>query len=314
MSIQLLDDCAQPVINGQVIATFNNGDPPLVFSLTDATSAIYSATWTPRQTGAQVTVSERATAPGFPAVATVLMGEVTPNAVPVLNHNGTLNIFNPLGGAPMAPGTVAEIFGSNLAGGTAVSSSLPLPDTVQGTTVIIGGLQAPILFLSPGQVNVQVPFELAPGQPYQVIISANGALTSPDPVQISNVSPGVAETPGGQVIAQHADAAGTLVTDSAPAQPGEFIVLYLVGLGLTDSSVQSGAASPATPPANALAEPSVTLDSEPVNVLFCGLTPDMVGLYQIDLQVPSNAKDGDLTIQISQAGTTANTGILPVHH
>ncbi len=176
MSTQLLDDCAQPVINGQVTATFSNGDPPLIFTLTDATAAIYTATWTPRRTGSQVTVSERATAPGFAAAATtLLMGEVTPNAVPVLNHNATLNVFNPIGGAPMAPGTVAEIFGSNLATGTVVSSNLPLPTTVLGTSVIIGGLQVPILYLSPGQVNVQVPFELAPGQPYQVVISANGS-------------------------------------------------------------------------------------------------------------------------------------------
>jgi uncharacterized protein (TIGR03437 family) len=314
MSVQLLDDCAQAVANGQVTATFSNGDPPLVFALTDATAAIYAATWTPRRTGPQVTVSARATAPGFAAVATTLQGEVTPNAVPVLNHNATLNVFNPQGGAPVAPGTVAEIFGSNLAAGTTVSSSLPLPNTAQGTSVIIGGLQAPILYVSPGQVNVQVPFELAPGQPYQVVISANGALSAPDSVQLTSVSPGVAEVPGGQLIAQHTDATATLVTDSQPAKPGEFIVLYLVGLGLTDAPVQSGAASPSSPPANALASPSVTLDGEPVNLLFCGLTPDLVGVYQIDLQVPPDAKDGDLTLQISQAGTTANMGILPVHH
>ncbi len=60
---------------------------------------------------------------------------------------------------------------------------------------------------------------------------------------------------------------------------------------------------------------SVTLDlREPVNVLFCGLTPGLVGVYQIDLQVPADARDGDLTLQINQAGTAATTGLLPVHH
>jgi hypothetical protein len=58
----------------------------------------------------------------------------------------------------------------------------------------------------------------------------------------------------------------------------------------------------------------VTLDGEPVNVLFAGLTPGLASLYQIDLQVPSDAKDGDLILQISQTGTPSNAGILPVHH
>ena len=178
--------------------------------------------------------------------------------------------------------------------------------------MIIGGVPAPILFVSPGQVNVQVPFELTPGQPYQVIVSTRGGLSPPDEIYLSSVSPGMAEIPGGQVIAQHIDAKGTLVSESAPAGPGELIVIYLVGLGLTDSPVRSGEASPSSPPANAAAMPSVTIDGEIVKLLFAGLTPGLVGLYQLDVQVPQDAKDGDLSLQISQASASPNTGILPI--
>jgi uncharacterized protein (TIGR03437 family) len=310
--VQLFDDCADAVVNGQVTVTFSNGDPPLTMALTDATDGVYSATWTPRHTDSQLTLSARITAPGFPAVSAALMGEVTPNAVPAVNHNAAINVFNPQAGAPMAPGTLAAIFGANLANQTAISSTLPLPDSLQGTSVIIGGRQAPILFVSPGQVNVQVPFELASGQPYQVIVSTPGGLTSPEVIHLAGVSPGVAESPGGQVIAQHIDSKGTLVSESAPAQPGEFIVLYLVGLGLTDTPVASGIASPSSPPANAADMPSITINGEDVKILFAGLTPGLVGLYQMDVQVPLDAKDGDLNLLIAQAGAAANTGILPV--
>jgi uncharacterized protein (TIGR03437 family) len=212
----------------------------------------------------------------------------------------------------MAPGTLAAIFGTNLASQTTVSSTLPLPDSLQGTSVIIGGRLAPMLFVSPGQVNVQVPFELAPGQPYQVIVSTPGGLTPPEVINLAGVSPGVAESPGGQVIAQHIDSKGTLVSESAPARPGEFIVLYLVGLGLTDTPVASGLASPSSPPADAADMPSITIDGEDAKILFAGLTPGLVGLYQMDVQVPLDAKDGDLNLLIAQAGAAANTGILPV--
>src|SRR5207248_1409118 len=164
------------------------------------------------------------------------------------NHNGTLHVFNPQVGAPLAPGTIVQIFGSSLASQTVVNTTIPLANTLAGTSVIIGGVQAPLFFVSPGQVNAQIPFELTPGQPYQIIVNANGALSTPDSMQSSAVAPGVAALASGLVNAQHG-ADGSLITEASPAKPGEFIVLYLAGMGLTDTPVVSGAAAPSNPPA-----------------------------------------------------------------
>jgi uncharacterized protein (TIGR03437 family) len=312
LEITLVNNCGNPVINGQVVATFSNGDPPLALTMTDPNAGIYVGTWTPRRTGSQVTVNAKATAPGFAAATVQIAGAVVPNVAPVLDHNGTLHVFTPQVGAPLAPGTIVQIFGSSLASQTVVNTTIPLAQSLAGTSVIIGGVQAPLYFVSPGQVNAQIPFELTPGQPYQIIVNANGALSTPDSLQSSAVAPGVAALASGLANAQHA-LDGSLITDASPAKPGEFVVLYLAGMGLTDTPVTSGAGAPSDPPARTQTPASIVLDSQPVPALFAGLTPGLAGLYQVNIQIPANARDGDLTLVVNQGDFQAGSVILPVH-
>ena len=304
LEIQLSNDCGSAVTNGQVVATFSNGDPPLALSAENSTSGLYSGTWTPRITGPQVTVTATATAQGFPAATARISGAVAPNVAPTLNVNGTLNAFAIAAepGVPIAPGSIVQIYGSGLAGQTVAATALPLMTNLGGTSVIIGGIAAPLYFVSAGQVNAQVPFELTPGQPYQLIVSANGALTTPQTIQLAAVTPGIAAYASGYAIAQHV-ADSSLITDASPAKPGEYVVIYLTGMGPTTVPVASGAVSPTSPLAYTSDAPAVTLNSEAVsNILFSGLTPTLAGLYQIDLQVPGDATNGDLTLVVTQPG------------
>jgi len=102
------------------------------------------------------------------------------------------------------------------------------------------------------------------------------------------------------------------VTDASPAQPGEYLVAYLAGMGLTDVQVPDGAVSPSNPLATVSVTPVVTLNGESVNVAFAGLTPGLVGLYQINFQVPPDASAGDLVLQITQQGVAADAGTIAV--
>jgi uncharacterized protein (TIGR03437 family) len=176
--------------------------------------------------------------------------------------------------------------------------------------VIIGGISAPISSVSPSQISAQVPFELDPDKQYQVIVSANGALATPDTVQLQTVAPGVKSTASGFIQAQHGN--GTDVTETAPAAPGEAISLFVAGMGLTDQTVASGAASPSSPAAQPVVAPSVSVDSAPAAVISSVLAPGQVGLYRILVTVPTYAKDGDLTLVVTQ-GTQSASGILAVH-
>jgi uncharacterized protein (TIGR03437 family) len=312
LSILLVDDCGNSIVNGQVVTTFSNGDPPLPLTTTDSSSGIYSGTWTPRAPSPQLTITARATASGFNAATAQIAGQVSPNAAPVLTPNGTLHVFDPLVGAALGPGNIVQIYGQNLASQTLSATNIPLPTTLGGTSVIVGGIQVPLYFVSPGQINAQIPFQLTAGTSYQVLVSANGALTTPNAIQLTVAAPGIAAFVSGEIIAQHLD--GTLVSETSPAVPGEFIVFYMAGLGQTTNPVATGAASPGTNLATPLVMPTLTLGGENVPILFAGLTPGLVGLYQVNFQVPSDAANGDLQLVVSQGGMKSNSTVLPVMH
>jgi uncharacterized protein (TIGR03437 family) len=316
LEIQLSNDCGSAVTNAQVVTTFSNGDPPLALSAENAATGLYSGTWTPRTTGAQVVVTATATASGFPPATVRIAGAVAPNVAPTLNVNGTLNAFAIAAepGVSIAPGSIVAIYGSGLAGQTIPNTTIPLMTNLGGTSVIIGGLAAPLYYVSPGQINAQVPFELTAGQPYQLIVSANGALTTPQTIQLGAVTPGIAAYPSGYALAQH-NADGSLITDASPARPGEYVIVYLLGMGPTTVPVASGAVSPSLPLASTSDAPTVMLNGDTVsNVPFSGLTPTVVGLYQIDFQVPADAANGDLTLVVTQPGFMGQSVILPVHN
>ena len=258
-----------------------------------------------------MTINVSASAPGYPQASSLIAGAVVPNAVPVLAPNGTLHSFDPLVGGALAPGTIVQIYGQNLASLATQPTTIPLPTLFNGTSVIIGGMLAPLYYVSAVQINAQIPFELQAGQQYQVIVSANGALTTPDSIQLSSATPGLAAFPNGTLIAQH-NSDGSLVTQTSPAQAGEYLVAYLAGMGDTNVPVPSGAASPGSPN---LAQPDdtavLTINGTQYPLLFAGLTPGLVGLYQIDFQVPSGLPAGNITIVVSQDGQPSNQTVLP---
>ena len=312
LAIQVLTDCGNPVANAQVIARFSNGDPPLELLLADATSGLYEGTWTPRSTSPQVTIATTVTAVGFSAASTRITGLVSVTGAPVLALGAVVHIYNPLLGGAVAPGTILAIYGSNLAPQPATDSGAPLPTSLAGTSVTIGGILAPLYYVSPSQIDAQLPFELLAGNQYEVIINSAGALSTPSSISVSAATPGIAASPSGLVIAQHADY--SLVSPESPAKPGEYLVLYLAGLGATDTAVADGAASPSSPLAHPLIAPVLTLNGTSVPVYFGGLTPGFVGLYQMNFQVPVGETSGNLQLVVSQAGAASNSTTLPVQN
>jgi uncharacterized protein (TIGR03437 family) len=186
-----------------------------------------------------------------------------------------------------------------------------LSTTFNGTFALIGGLQAPLYYLSSGQLDVQIPSELPPTQQYVIVVSANNAYTVPQTIDLVPAQPGVASLPDDTLIAQHSDF--TLVDSAHPAKPGEFLVMYLTAMGATKSSVASGAAAPSVEPlARVTLQPTVTVDNQSASIPYAGLTPGSIGLYQIDFQVPQNANSGELNVVVTQGGVASNTSKLRV--
>jgi uncharacterized protein (TIGR03437 family) len=229
-----------------------------------------------------------------------------------LTPGGAVHIYNPLLGGAVAPGTILSIFGSNLAPAAVANTAASLSTSLGNTSVTVGGILAPLYYVSPTQINIEVPVELVPGDQYEVIVNTNAALSTAGSIQVIAASPGIAAFPNGQVIAQHLDY--SLVSTASPAKPGEYLVIYLAGLGLTDTSVADGAASPSSPLAHPLVTPVLSLNGSNVPIAFVGLTPGFVGLYQMNFQVPPGTPNGNPPLLVSQSGVVSNSTTLPVHN
>jgi uncharacterized protein (TIGR03437 family) len=311
LEMQLNDDCGSSVPNGTVVASFSNGDPPITL-LGDGQSPFYSATWQPGNASTNVSVTLDAAAPGLASASAQLAGGVNTNATPApsLVIDGLLHNVNPVVGAPLAPGTVSQVYGTNLATTPDAPTTVPLPVVFKGVQVLVGGLNAPIYYISPTQLTVQIPSELNATNEYQAIIAVNGAYTLPQPVDLVPVAPGVVAFPDGSLVAQHSSDY-SLVSAAKPAKPGEVLIIYLVGLGATSVNVPSGNPAPADQLVTANTSVTVTIDGQPVKTPFVGLTPGGIGLYQIDLVVPPGIK-GNVSVAITQAGATANVTTLLV--
>jgi uncharacterized protein (TIGR03437 family) len=219
------------------------------------------------------------------------------------------------------PGSTGTIFGVGLmegVDGVFVPNVFPFPTEVQGVSVTVNGVQAPILGLAnvngQEQINIQVPFSVAaPGQA-AVVINNNGSSTTITGVQVLTVQPGffqVGVEGGLFVAALHADF--QLVTPSNPARPGEVILLFLTGLGATNPAVGTNVAGP-TPPAQTVLQPTVELDGVPQaisgNTAF--YAPQLVTVYQINIVVAADAQSGNRTLTVSIGGVNSPPVQLPV--
>ena len=315
LEVVLVDDCGTPIVNAAVIATFSNGDPGV--DLVGLGNGHYVQTWTPLNPsdslpGGNLSVAFQGFAPPLKPVSAEVIGAVTKDSLPVVATNGVINSFVASKGLPVAPGAVVQIYGSALANGTAFGTIANgrLSTAVAGTSVKIGGLDAPIAYASPTQINVQVPAELQANRQYQVIVNTGGVYSKPEPINTIAAQPVLAAFADGKIIAQ--DVSFNLINAQNPAHAGDVITLYLTGMGATTPSVATGTLAPGSPLVTTAVPPQVSIDTASADILFSGLTPGGVGLYQINVRIPAGIRTGDLQLVVSQNGIASNTAVVPV--
>lgn len=308
----MVDNCGNPVEGGAVAANFSNGDPPLAL-VDQGAGGQYVATWQPGKLNNTVVTLSGTSGNLTPAVAQI-SGLVTANAAPVLNQGGIVNDFNFLAGGALSPGAVAAAFGANLAtSSTPASPALPLPGSYQSTELIVSSILAPLYYVSQPQLNVEIPAELRPLQQYEAVGIVNNQLTLPVTVTLVAQAPIVDAGSDGTVIAQNANQGYALVSSSNPAHPKDTLVVYLVGMGATNPAVLSGQAAPGPPSlAQATVQPVVKINDQTAPIVYAGLAPGYVGLYQIDFTVPSTVTAGTANLTITQGNVSANATTLPI--
>jgi len=213
----------------------------------------------------------------------------------------------------VAAGSVASIFGVNLASTAAIGPSSPLVQTLAGTTVHIGANYLPLYFASPTQINLQVPPDLAPGQ-QTITVSPQGMPDVSANFLVARNAPGLFPMNlGGQsyALALHAD--GTLVTPDAPAIKGELLTVYGTGFGPTDHTRPFGFPVPATPPYLVVDPVSAQVGTSTLTVESAYALPGSIGVdavqFRLDSTVPSGA---NASFQLMVNGVNSNTLLLPV--
>jgi uncharacterized protein (TIGR03437 family) len=222
-------------------------------------------------------------------------------ATPAISSGGVIGSWAP-GAGPVAPGSLLSIYGSGFAVAENQPATLPLPTNVAGTTVNINGNPAPILYASAGQMNVQVPYEVAPGT---AVVTVNNVCGVSQPVvfQVSQAAPYILQGGTGDAVAFNQD--GSLNSPSNPAPAGTVIVVFLTGIGPLDNPVATGAGASGSPLSRATLPNSATIGGWNSTVDFLGLTPGTAGVAQADLTVPG-LSPGAYAVVVTVGGVASN--------
>ncbi len=209
------------------------------------------------------------------------------------------------GSRPVAPGGLITLMGRSLSPVNVATRERPLPTALGESCLTVNGQPLPMLFASQNQINAQLPFT-AEGN-VTLVLRTPGGVSDNFNFTVSPTAPavfrsGVAGPETGIPTLVRAKN-NTLVTLANPVHRDDDITIYLTGLGRTFPAIEAGNPSPDSPLAVALVEPVVELGGVPLPVLFAGLTPGEVGLYQINVTIPGRVPLGmNLPLVIQQGG------------
>jgi uncharacterized protein (TIGR03437 family) len=180
-----------------------------------------------------------------------------------------------------------------------------LPAMIDGVSVTIDGNPAFVEYVSPTQLNVLAPSDNATGT-VNVVVTNNGAVSAPATAQLQAVAPALFMTPALNAIASVLPNY-TPNTAAAPAHPGDLVVLWGTGFGLTNPLVAAGTIVSGAPATSTV--PVVTVGGMQVPVVSSVLTTGTAGLYQITIQLPANVPTGTVAVQASIGGAQTQSGV-----
>lgn len=306
-----VDDCGNTLStsNGDAVEViFANQDPPL--KLRDTGKGIWEAVWVPRNAGAAVTLNAVAFKKSAPGIATI--GQITTvvqqaAGVPAPSVSAVVNAASSSQATPQiaAPGSYVAVYGNGLtAGNTESAAVIPLPASLAGAQLFLGDKPMPLIYAGSGQVNALVPQGINLNVEQQLSVMQAGARSVPVPLLLTASYPGIFTldaSGSGQGIAQIVGTtllAGPPTGFSRPVQRGsESLIVYCTGLGPVigpngEPPPPDGSAAPASLLYQTTARITATIGGVDAPVTFSGLTPTLVGLYQVNIQVPAGVSPG----------------------
>jgi uncharacterized protein (TIGR03437 family) len=216
------------------------------------------------------------------------------------------NVLNAASFQPgLSPGSLFTVFG-DFSADTTTTTATPWPLSWNGISINIGGIAAPLEYVSPKQINAQVPFTVAPGT-VPITLLSNGVSSGPISVTIQAASPGIFTDSGNHAMALNQDSTPNQAAN--PAAVGSYISVYLTGQGMVDAPVSAGMPAPSNSISHTLASTTATIDGTIAPVSFSGLAPGYAGLTQVNLQVP-NLQAGNHLLVVTIGGWQSNAALI----
>ncbi|HKA01566.1 MAG TPA: hypothetical protein VKE70_33870, partial [Candidatus Solibacter sp.] len=236
---------------------------------------------------------------------------VTAQGPPLISFNGVVDnaIFG--AGDALTSGDVAVVLGDQLSfRPLTVGQAPPLATTIGTTQILVNGFPAPLYYTSYNQVAFQMPYGLSPQKDASVQVVRDGQPGNTVSVKIANRAPRVlliGVGTYGAIVNQ--DGSIPMPTgafpgvNTHPAQPGDTLTIYAIGLGATSPGILAGDPAPTEPLSRLVNSPVVNffltgataITAQP---LFAGLTPTYAGLYQVNVTIPSNAPRGTVNLTL----------------
>lgn len=247
---------------------------------------------------------------------------------PTIADGGVLNGAS-FSKGPVSPGSLISIFGTGLVSKLAEADTIPLSSSLGGVTVTFADLPpAPLLAVIPGvpgqtadQINVQLPWQVGTGSgTVNVVVNTPNGNSAPVSVDFAPSMPGIfTASESGKLYAIAVNFADNslawplgLVSGSHPAAAGGVLTIYATGLGAVDHTPSDGGIPNQL--THTVTTPTVLINGEAATVLFSGLSPQFVGVNQLNVQLPQDVKSGSaVPLQIQVNGfTSTNQAVIAV--
>jgi uncharacterized protein (TIGR03437 family) len=227
---------------------------------------------------------------------------------PSINAGGVVNVASYA--KTVAPGGIAAAFGNFLLNSSSTAAAVPWPISLAGLSMQFSdGIQVPLTYASNDLVDFQVPWELAGQSQGSLTATVNGQTGAAQAVALAAFSPGIF-TINAQGTGQGAVLGVNyrLVDSSNPTAANAKIQIYCTGLGAVTNQPLTGSPALASPLSETTTNPIVTIGGVRANMLFSGLSPGSVGLYQVNAIVPAGTATGSaVPVVISIGGVNSNS-------
>ncbi len=250
---------------------------------------------------------------GSVAMTTPRSVQATLTPVPYIAPTGVTNGAGTTPQAGVAPGSIASVFGASFASAPAVGPTAPLVQTLGGVTAKVNGNFIPLFFVSPTQINLQLPDDLPLGA-QTLTVSSTGLPDVQANFTVVRDAPGLFPLIAGTqsfAIALHED--GSSVTTASPAVVGELLTIYGTGFGPANNPRPEGFPVPAQPPYLILDTPSVQVGGATFAAVNAFAVPGQIGIDAVQLRLDSTAPSStNAPLYVIINGQTSNTVLLPI--